>query len=187
MVVASPAGDPLSSLPGGVTTRVATKYPRLTRAFFAETGLGVEVITVAGSVEVAPLLGLSHWIVDLVETGRTLRENGLVERAEILRVGAVVVVNRASQKLSWRAPDLRKLSDATTDDARTYDGRRSVFYFLPAISTAAQRHRIEPTSATPVPRFQRRTMMGATSITGVPESRLRPSRTRPPDRSSRLG
>jgi ATP phosphoribosyltransferase len=115
MVVASPAETPFPSLPGGMTTRVATKYPRLTRAFFAETGLGVEVITVAGSVEVAPLLGLSHWIVDLVETGRTLRENGLVERAEILRVGAVVVVNRASQKLKLELHQqlLKKLQDAT--------------------------------------------------------------------------
>lgn len=99
MVVASPEGLPYPSLAGGVTPRVATKYPRLTRTFFAETGLGVEVITVSGSVEVAPLLGLSHWIVDLVDTGRTLRENGLVERATILDVGAVLVVNRASQKL----------------------------------------------------------------------------------------
>src|SRR5207244_2085242 len=92
MVVASPTQIPYPALPGGVTPRVATKYPRLTRAFFAETGQGVEVITVSGSVEVAPLLGLSHWIVDLVDTGRTLRENGLVERAAILDVGAVLVV-----------------------------------------------------------------------------------------------
>jgi ATP phosphoribosyltransferase len=115
MVVASPAETPFPSLPGGMTPRVATKYPRLTRAFFADTGLGVEVITVQGSVEVAPLLGLSHWIVDLVDTGRTLRENGLVERAEILRVGAVVVVNRASQKLKLELHQqlLKRLSDAS--------------------------------------------------------------------------
>src|SRR2546430_6017663 len=96
--------------------RVATKYPRLTRAFFAETGQGVEVITVSGSVEVAPLLGLSHWIVDLVDTGRTLRESGLVERAPILDVGAVVVVNRASQKLRLEEHQrlLQALHDATT-------------------------------------------------------------------------
>src|SRR5213596_2475531 len=104
------------ALPGGVTPRVATKYPRLTRAFFAETGLGVEVIAVSGSVEVAPLLGLSHWIVDLVDTGRTLRENGLVERAQILDVGAVLVVNRASQKLRLEEHQrlLQALHDATT-------------------------------------------------------------------------
>src|SRR5204862_144887 len=59
MVVASPTQIPYPALPGGVTPRVATTYPRLTRAFFAETGQGVEVITVSGSVEVAPLLGLS--------------------------------------------------------------------------------------------------------------------------------
>lgn len=99
LVVASPAEVPYPSLPSGVTPRVATKYPRLTRAFFAEHGLGVEGVTVTGSVEVAPLLGLSHWIVDLVDTGRTLRDNGLVERATILDVTAVVLVNRASQKL----------------------------------------------------------------------------------------
>lgn len=116
MVVASPAGIPFPSLPGGITPRVATKFPRLTRAFFADAGLGVEVITVTGSVEVAPLLGLSHWIVDLVDTGRTLRENGLVERAKILDVGAVVVVNRASQKLKLELHErlLKKLQDCTT-------------------------------------------------------------------------
>ena len=116
MVVASPAATAFPSLPGGITPRVATKYPRLTRSFFADTGLGVEVITVAGSVELAPLLGLAHWIVDLVDTGRTLRDNGLVERAKILDAGAVVVVNRASQKLKLERHEglLRKLYDATT-------------------------------------------------------------------------
>lgn len=99
LVVASPDRTAYPSLDGGITPRVATKYPRLTRAFFAERGLAVEVVTVSGSVEVAPLLRLSHWIVDVVDTGRTLRENGLVERATILGVAAVVVVNRASQKL----------------------------------------------------------------------------------------
>ncbi len=115
MVVASPTDTPFPSLPGGVTPRVATKYPRLTRGFFAEAGLGVEIITVSGSVEVAPLLDLSHWIVDLVDTGRTLRENRLVERAQILDVGAVLVVNRASHKLKLErhAELLKKLHDAT--------------------------------------------------------------------------
>jgi ATP phosphoribosyltransferase len=99
LVVASPAAVPYPDLQGGLTPRVATKYPRLTRTFFADAGAGVHIVTVSGSVEVAPLLGLSHWIVDLVDTGRTLRENGLLERATILDVGAVLIVNRASQKL----------------------------------------------------------------------------------------
>jgi len=116
MVVASPKDLPYPALAGGVTPRVATKYPRLTRGFFAETGLGVQVITVSGSVEVAPLLGLSHWIVDLVDTGRTLRENGLVERATILDVGAVLVVNRASQKLKLERH--QELLDALREAAR---------------------------------------------------------------------
>jgi ATP phosphoribosyltransferase len=106
MVVASPAAIPYPTLAGAVTPRVATKYPRLTRAFFADAGRGVEVVTVNGSVEVAPLLGLSHWIVDLVDTGRTLKENGLVERTTILDVRAVVVVNRASQKLQLETHQL---------------------------------------------------------------------------------
>ena len=115
MVVASPAAVPYPTLSGGMTPRVATKYPRLTRSFFAETGLGVEVISVSGSVEVAPLLGLSDWIVDLVDTGRTLRDNGLVERAMILDVRAVLIVNRASQKLRLEEHQrlLKALQDAT--------------------------------------------------------------------------
>ena len=56
-----------------------------------------------GSVEVAPLLNLSHWIVDLVDTGNTLRANGLVERETILQCGAVLVANRARQKLKLDA------------------------------------------------------------------------------------
>lgn len=115
LVVASPRAVAYPSLDGGTTPRVATKYPRLTRAFFAEQGRSVEVVTVSGSVEVAPLLGLAHWIVDLVDTGRTLRENGLVERAQILEVGAVVVVNRASQKLKLERHQelLAKLQEAS--------------------------------------------------------------------------
>jgi ATP phosphoribosyltransferase len=115
MVVASRGDVPYPALPGAVTPRVATKYPRLTRAFFADSGRGVEVVTVNGSVEVAPLLGLAHWIVDLVDTGRTLKENGLVERATILDVRAVVVINRASQKLRLETHQelLKKLQEAS--------------------------------------------------------------------------
>ena len=99
LVVASPADGPYPSLPGGITPRLATKYPRLARAHFATLGRAVEIIEVGGSVEVAPLLGLSHWIVDLVDTGSTLRANGLVEHETILHVRATLIANRASQKL----------------------------------------------------------------------------------------
>jgi ATP phosphoribosyltransferase len=103
LVVAAPAEAPYPSLPGGITARVATKYPRLAQAHFAAAGRPVDIIQVNGSVEVAPLLNLSHWIVDLVDTGNTLRANGLVERETILQCGAVLVANRASQKLKLDA------------------------------------------------------------------------------------
>jgi ATP phosphoribosyltransferase len=103
LVVATPAAAPYPALHGGVTARVATKYPRLAQAFFAAAGRPVDIIQVGGSVEVAPLLNLSHWIVDLVDTGNTLRANGLVEQETILHCGAVLVANRASQKLKLDA------------------------------------------------------------------------------------
>ena len=84
LVVAAPAGAAYPALPGGITPRLATKYPRLAREHFAAQGRAVEIIEVGGSVEVAPLLGLSHWIVDLVDTGNTLKANGLVEHETIL-------------------------------------------------------------------------------------------------------
>jgi ATP phosphoribosyltransferase len=103
LVVATPAGAPYPALPGGVTARVATKYPRLAQAYFASAGRPVDIVEVGGSVEIAPLLNLSHWIVDLVDTGTTLRANGLVEQATIMHCGAVLVANRASQKLKLDA------------------------------------------------------------------------------------
>ncbi len=103
LVVAAPEGAAYPVLPGGVTARVATKYPRLAQTFFARMGRPVDIIQVGGSVEVAPLLNLSHWIVDLVDTGNTLRANGLRERETILQCSAVLVANRASQKLKLDA------------------------------------------------------------------------------------
>ena len=103
LVVAAPAGAPYPTLPGGITARVATKYPRLAQSYFAGAGHPVDIVQVGGSVEVAPLLNLSHWIVDLVDTGNTLKANGLVEKATILQCGAVLVANRASQKLKLEA------------------------------------------------------------------------------------
>jgi ATP phosphoribosyltransferase len=78
------------------TVRVATKYPRVTADYFHERGIPIEVVTLAGSVELAPLLGLSDRIVDLVETGRTLRENGLEVIDVITESTARLIVNRAS-------------------------------------------------------------------------------------------
>jgi ATP phosphoribosyltransferase len=78
------------------TVRVATKYPRIATKYFHEKGVPIEVIPLSGSVELAPLLGLSDRIVDLVETGRTLVENGLEVIDVITESTARLVVNRAS-------------------------------------------------------------------------------------------
>jgi ATP phosphoribosyltransferase len=85
--------------------RVATKYPVTAAAHFTATGRQAEVVKVNGSVELAPLVGLAHGIVDLVATGRTLRDNGLVEREVIFRSSARLVANRVSHKLEAVAVD----------------------------------------------------------------------------------
>jgi ATP phosphoribosyltransferase len=79
--------------------RIATKYPRIAERHFEETGRQAEVIDVKGSVELAPLVDLADGIVDLVATGRTLEENGLEVREEIVHCTARLVVNRVSHKL----------------------------------------------------------------------------------------
>jgi len=78
------------------TVRVATKYPRVASAHFLERGRSVEVVRLAGSVELAPGLGLADCIVDVVETGRTLAENGLEVAEEVAASSARLIVNRAS-------------------------------------------------------------------------------------------
>ena len=83
--------------------RVATKYPRLTEQYFSSRGIQVEIVRLDGSIELAPLVGLAERIVDLVQSGETLRANGLVEVAEIARSTARVVVNRASMKTEYAA------------------------------------------------------------------------------------
>ena len=77
------------------TVRVATKYPRITSAYFQAKGIPIEVITLTGSVELAPVLGLSDRIVDLVDTGQTLRANGLEVIDVITESTARLIVNRA--------------------------------------------------------------------------------------------
>ncbi|GAC1338460.1 MAG: ATP phosphoribosyltransferase [Myxococcales bacterium] len=83
----------------GTSLRVATKYPRLALRAFARRGVPVDLVRLSGSVELAAVAGLSDVIVDLVESGRTLEENGLVIAAELLQVSARLVVNRASYRL----------------------------------------------------------------------------------------
>lgn len=94
--------------------RVATKYPRVTKQYFAARGLSVEVLQVFGSVELAPMVGLADLIVDVVDTGRTLRENGLVELDTILQSQAALIVNRAAHTL--RAEAIRRLIERLERD-----------------------------------------------------------------------
>lgn len=83
--------------------RVATKYPEITHRHFAEKGQQVEIIKLYGSMELAPLVGLSDCIVDLVNTGGTLRANGLKEVETIASISARLVVNKAAMKMKHAA------------------------------------------------------------------------------------
>ena len=88
--------------------RIATKYPRIAERYFEGTGRQIELIEVKGSVELAPLVGLGDGIVDLVATGRTLEENELEVREEIVECTARFVANRVAHKL--RAAEIDELT-----------------------------------------------------------------------------
>ncbi len=94
----------------GPVRRVASKYPRTTRAYLQRRGLSAEVVKLAGNVELACLTGLADAVVDIVETGGTLRANDLEETEIILESSARFVVNRAALKL--KSAELRPLIEA---------------------------------------------------------------------------
>ena len=97
--IAEPADLAAKDDPRGWShVRVATKYPNLTRRHFEARGVQAECVKLNGAMELAPLLGLSSRIVDLVSSGRTLKENGLVEVEVIAQVSARLIVNRAAFK-----------------------------------------------------------------------------------------
>ncbi|MEN8688007.1 MAG: ATP phosphoribosyltransferase [Desulfuromonadales bacterium] len=103
LVVAEPKALRQDDDPAGWSNiRVATKYPNVTEKFFAAKGVQVEVIKLYGSIELSPLVGLAERIVDLVSTGGTMRENGLVEVETIAEVTSRLIVNRASLKTKHR-------------------------------------------------------------------------------------
>lgn len=103
LVVAEPAELRREDDPANWSNiRVATKYPNITERYFTAKGVQVELIKLYGSIELAPLVGLSERIVDLVSTGATLRENGLVEVETIAEVTSRLIVNRASLKTKHR-------------------------------------------------------------------------------------
>ena len=82
--------------PVGQTLKVATKFPNITRNFYAGKCRDIDIIHLNGSIELAPILGLSHVIVDIVETGTTLRENNLAVHEEIVPISARLIANIAS-------------------------------------------------------------------------------------------
>ena len=109
--VAEPAALAAGDDPRGWShVRVATKYPNLTAKHFAARGVQAECVKLNGAMELAPLLGLSSRIVDLVSSGRTLAENGLVEVEVIAEVSARLIVNRTAFKL--RAAEVAPLIEA---------------------------------------------------------------------------
>ncbi len=97
---------------------IATKYPNITRKFFESKGMDVKIIKIEGSVELAPLLELSDAIVDIVETGSTLKENGLEVIEYIMDISARVIVNMASMKLRREEIEnlLNKIEEAKGED-----------------------------------------------------------------------
>lgn len=98
IVVAGPMTAAVTPIWSSAKLKIATKYPRITERYFNEKGLPVEIIRLSGAIELAPLVGLSEQIVDLITTGTTLRENHLEEQAVIAQSTARLIVNRASLK-----------------------------------------------------------------------------------------
>jgi ATP phosphoribosyltransferase len=115
--VAEPAGQTDTT---GHTShlRVASKYPNLTRRHFERLGIQAEVVKLNGAMELAPGLGLASRIVDLVSTGRTLKDNGLVETSRILDVSARLIVNRAALKTDERVAVLVERFRALVGEAK---------------------------------------------------------------------
>ena len=118
LVLAAPRGSAIGSH-WPTVLRVATKYSRIARSFLEARGLAAEIVKLQGSVEIAPGLGLADCIVDMVETGRTLAENGLEVVEELAATSARLVVNRASDHLKRDeiAALLERLARATSDRA----------------------------------------------------------------------
>lgn len=103
--VAEPAGG-AEAIGSASHVRVATKYPGLTRRHFERLGVQAECVKLNGAMEIAPELGLAARIVDLVSTGATLKQNGLVETSVIMQISARLIVNRAALKTDPRVAEL---------------------------------------------------------------------------------
>jgi ATP phosphoribosyltransferase len=115
-ILAAPAGaDAGALLDGSSERRVATKYPKMTEAYFRSRGVQVETIYLHGSIEVAPKVGLADMIVDITETGRTLRENNLAIIDNLWTSSMRLIANRASYRLKAEriGPLVQRLRELT--------------------------------------------------------------------------
>ena len=92
---------PVGALPQTGRLRVATKYINVARQFYAEQGRQADLIKLYGAMEIAPILGLAHEIVDIVDTGNTLKANGLEAREQIADISSRVIVNKAAMKTKY--------------------------------------------------------------------------------------
>ena len=90
--------------------RVATKFPNIAKEYYNSKGRDIDIIHLNGSIEIAPILGLSDVIVDIVETGKTLKENGLEVLEEIVPISARLIANKASYK--FKTEMIRKITDS---------------------------------------------------------------------------
>ncbi len=118
MIVAEPAARPVD-MRSQMHIRIATKYPRITRRYLEKTGHTAEVIKLSGAIELGPLTGLADRIVDITQTGETLRQNGLVVVDTIMEISSRLVVNPASLKLRSNAvSDLVARLEAELEVAR---------------------------------------------------------------------
>lgn len=95
LMVAGPVNAP----PQRGRLRIATKYVNITQRYYAQRGIQVEVIKLYGSMELAPLVGLADFIVDIVETGNTLKANGLIPLETITEISSRLIVNKAAMKI----------------------------------------------------------------------------------------
>lgn len=114
--VAEPRDSPPISTTETSHLRIATKYPNLTSRHFEQIGVQAECIKLNGAMEIAPALGLAGRIVDLVSSGQTLKDNGLVEKEALLQISARLIVNRAALKKDERVAKLVDRFRAITTD-----------------------------------------------------------------------
>ena len=115
--VAEPVKPVINAAGNASHLRVATKYPNLTSRWFEQQGIQAECVKLNGAMELAPSLGLSGRIVDLVSTGATLKSNGLVETDVIMQISARLIVNRAALKTDSRVADLVERFRAAAEEA----------------------------------------------------------------------